>query len=109
MRWLIVALLVVTAGCGPGGTAIMIAMLTQKPKKRSRPQQPFMLEIDKIRVDGSVSDNLDKNPRLSLNGKSVPVSNGNFSIILDVQNSREFVHEACDAAGNRKTLKLKIQ
>jgi len=111
MRWIMTFILMfVFAGCGPGGTAALIALLTQKEKKKKpTPSQPFALSIESLKVEGKVTDNLDDSPRLSVNGAPVPLVSGAFSVELDTTIEDSFSFKAVDSAGNTSERFVKIE
>ena len=113
MRYFVLlALLLLTAGCGPVGPIPLLGALAGSgggDGSDAPPPPPFALTVDSLLVEGTVTDNLDSDINFTVNGNPVTVSAGTFSELLDSQTQRSFLFRALDDAGNLTELHIQVE
>ncbi len=97
MRWIII-------------TIILLAPLGCKDRDKDPipwlPAPAFSLTVG---IQGNVTDNLDSEPELLVDGSPIPMTGGAFSVELDTQTDQEYLFEAIDDAGNSVERNCRIE
>lgn len=99
---ILLLLLILATGCSPVGPYPLAALLSTQKKKKddAPPPPPFMLTVDRLIVEGGISDALDDKVELRVDGNPVPVAGSTFTVQLNAQVQSYFLFEAIDDAGN---------
>ena len=104
-------LLILAAGCSPVGPYPLAALLgTQKKKKDDAPPPPpFILTVDRLVVEGGITDALDDKVDMQVDGNPVPVAGSTFTVQLNAQVQSSFLFEAIDDAGNIASRHIQVE